>query len=139
MAVATGLASGVVLRRQLEGALQAMTLLQPFDPRLAGPLVAGIADPQSPVVVHVCADHVDEVLHALAGHGIPTRTIQTRLHIPREATQPLPGITFLAGEQEFRILVFNEAQFRQRLRVGDDPEPSKRLGLAAVRRWLESL
>lgn len=139
MAIATGHASGAVLRRQLDGALQAMTLLQRFDPRLAGPLVAGIVDAQSPVVVHVCADHVDEVLHALADHGVPTRTIQTRLHIPREGAQPLPGIAFLAGEQEFRILVFNEAQFRQRLRVGDDPEPSKRLGLAAVRRWLDSL
>lgn len=139
MATVSGHVPGAVLRRQLEGALQAMTLLQRFDSRLAGPLVAGIVDAQSPVVLHVCADHVDEVLHALAGQGIPTRTIQTRLHIPREGTRPLPGIAFLAGEQEFRILVFNEAQFRQRLRVGEDPEPSKRLGLAAVRRWLDSL
>lgn len=134
-----GPTSGAVLRRQLDGALQAMTLLQPFDPRLAGPLVTGIADPSLPVVLHVRAEHVDEVHHALAVHGIPTRTFETRLHIPREGAQPLPGIGFLAGEQEFRILVFSEAQFRQRLRVGDEPEPSKRVGLAAVRRWLENL
>lgn len=139
MATGIGAEPGALLRRQLEGALQAMNLLQRFDPRLAGPLVAGIADAQAAVVLHVCADHVDEVHHALADHGIPTRTIQTRLHIPREGTQALPGIAFLAGDQAFRILVFSEAQFRQRLRVGDEPEPSKRLGLAAVRRWFESL
>lgn len=124
------------LAAQLADALQAMDLLADYSPRLAGALAAGHADARLPVVLHVCAGHVDEVHHALAARGIPTRTFATRLHVPREGTETLPGIGFYAGAQEFRILVFSEAQFRQRLRVGDETEPSPRLPPAKVRTLL---
>ena len=121
---------------QLRAALQAMTLLQPFEVRLAGPLAAGTADRRLPIVLHLQADHADEVRHFFDARQIPTRMLETRLRFPRAPAQPLPGIGFLAGDQEFLIWIFSEAQFRQRLRVGDESEPSRRLTLAAVTRLL---
>lgn len=127
------------LRSQLGDALQAMELLAAFSPRLAGPLAAGHADLRLPLVIHVCAEHPDDVHHTLAARNIPTRTFATRLHVPREGAATLPGIGFYAGGQELRILVFSEAQFRQRLRVGDETEPSPRLAPARVRALLATL
>lgn len=126
-------------RRQLQDALQAMALLQPFDPRLAGALAAGTADPRLPIVLHVQADHADDVQHLLAGRGIPARMRETRMYPPRAATQPLPGVSFMAGEQEILIWIFTEAQFRQRVRIGDDSAASQRMTRAAVERALASL
>lgn len=116
-----------------------MDLLAAFAPRLAGALASGHAEARLPVVLHVCAEHVDEIHQRLSAQGIPTRTFATRLHVPREGTQSLPAVGFLAGAQEFRILVFSEAQFRQRLRVGDEAEPSVRLSAARVRELLAAL
>jgi len=127
------------LRAQLEAALQAMTLLANYSPRLAGLLATGHAERRLPVVLHLCAEHVDEVHRTLVARDIPVRTFATRLHIPREGAQVLPGIGFFAGAQEFRLLVFSESQFRQRLCVGAETEPSTRLPEAKVREWIARL
>ena len=129
--------SGTALSEQLGAALQAMTLLQGFDPRLAGALASGTADRRLPIVLHVRAEHSDDVARVLIEHDIPARMRETRLRFPRAAAQPLPGVSFLAGEQEFVIWIFTEAQFRQRLPVGDESAPSTRLTLAATRQQLK--
>lgn len=131
-------AADAALQRQLGAALQAMGLLQAFHPRLAGALASGTADVRLPIVLHVQAEHADEVARVLIEHDIPARMRETRLRFPRAAAQPLPGVSFLAGEQEFLIWIFTEAQFRQRLPVGDESVPSTRLTLAATRRLLKS-
>lgn len=127
------------LDRQLQAAQQAMTLLQRFDPRLAGPLASGTADPRLPIVLHVQAEHADEVARALIECEIPARMRETRLRFPRAAAQPLPGVSFLAGAQEFVIWIFTEAQFRQRLPIGDESIASPRLSRAQVDRWVASM
>lgn len=115
------------MKQQLKSALEAMKLLEEFDPRLAGLLAQGVSDLQSPIILHVNADDPDTVRHQLEDRGIPTRTVATRMHIPRGPSQSIPGLAFLAGEQEFRIWIFNDASFRQRVRVGDEVAPSARL------------
>ncbi len=129
--------SGSALSAQLSAALQAMTLLQRFDPRLAGALASGTADARLPIVLHVQAEHADDVARVLIEHDIPARMRETRLRFPRAAAQALPGVSFLAGDQEFLIWIFTEAQFRQRLPVGDESAPSTRLTLAAARQLLK--
>ena len=131
--------AGSALCDQLSAGLQAMTLLQSFDPRLAGALAGGIADARLPIVLHVRAGHADEVARVLIEHGIPARMRETRLRFPRAAAQPLPGVSFLAGEQEIMIWIFTEAQFRQRLRIGDESVASRRLARSSVEAWLASL
>jgi hypothetical protein len=125
--------------QQLSTALEAMNLLSRFDPRLAGALAAGTADPRLPIVLHVRAEHADEVRMLFDERGIPVRSLQTRMRVPRGASQILDGVSFLAGEQEIVIWIFSEAQFRQRLPVGDAREASSRLTISAVARRLSLL
>jgi hypothetical protein len=124
--------------RQLRAALQAMELLQAFAPRLAGALASGTADPRLPIVLHLRAGHADDVQRLLDEHGIPVRMRQTRMNPPRAPAELLPGVSFLAGEQEFLIWIFTEAQFRQRVRIGDESAASPRMTRSAVERWLAS-
>lgn len=126
------------LIEQLGAALQAMTLLQRFDPRLSGALASGAADAHLPIVLHLQAEHADDVARVLIDHDIPARMRETRLRVPRAAAQLLPGVSFFAGAQEFLIWIFTEAQFRQRLPVGDETAPSPRLTATATRRLLEA-
>lgn len=121
---------------QMRMALQAMRLLSAFDPRLAGPLAEMAPTPRSPIILHVQADHSDDVRMFLDEQRIPSRMLQTRLHTPRSASQALPGLGFLAGDQEIVVWIFSPAQFRQRLRVGDESTPSTRLSVTAVERLL---
>jgi hypothetical protein len=85
------------------------------------------------------AEHADDVQHFLAEHGIPARMRETRMHLPRAPAQTLPGVSFLAGDQELQIWIFTEAQFRQRARIGDESAASRRMTRAAVERALASL
>jgi hypothetical protein len=130
------LAAGSPTAAQLRAALQAMQLLQPFAPRLAGALADGTADPRLPIVLHLQAEHADDVLRFLAEHGIPARMRETRMYLPRAPAQTLPGVGFLAGDQEFQIWIFTEGQFRQRARIGDESIASRRLTRATVEAWL---
>ena len=120
------------MKHALEATLEAMKALAAFDPRLAGTLAEGVHDAQGPITLHVCAEHPDNVRLALDELNIPTRTVATRMHIPRGGSRPLPGLAFLAGSQEFVIWIFDDAAFRQRLRVGSEIEPSARLKRKAV-------
>jgi hypothetical protein len=113
-----------------------MRLLSAFDPRLAGPLAEMAPASRLPIILHVQADHSDDVRMFFDEQRIPVRMLQTRLHTPRAASQALPGLGFLAGDQEILVWIFSPAQFRQRLRVGDEGEPSRRLSVAAVERML---
>lgn len=120
------------MKAQLQAALEAMKVLSDFDPRLAGPLAGGVSDSALPITLHVCAEHPDSVRLHLEENRIPTRTIATRMHVPRGPSVPVTGLSFLAGEQEFRIWIFDDSAFRQRLCVGDEIEPSTRLKRKAV-------
>jgi hypothetical protein len=121
---------------QLAEALPALETLAPFDPRLAGALVEGAVGTNEPFVLHVLSEHPDHVHHFLREAGIPARTIETRLHRTRAPSTRLPGAGFYAGSREFRVWIFDEGSWRQRLRVGSEAAPSRRLTLKAVRALL---
>lgn len=127
------------LTAQLQMALNAMQLLAPFKPRLAGPLAELTADARLSIVLHIQADHSDDVRMFLDEQRIPVRMLETRLRVPRSASQTLPGLGFLAGEQDIVLWIFTPAQFRQRLRVGDESSPSTRLNTKAVQQQLMEL
>lgn len=124
---------------QLRDVAQAMQALERFDPRLAGALTVAALDARAAVTLHLCAAHADDVRLRLDELKIPARSIETSLRVPRSASLPLPGYSFLAGGQSYVLWVFDEAAFRQRLRVGDETEPAPRWTLRAVERQIKSL
>lgn len=59
-----------MLRHLREIALDAMHLLQQFQPRLVGAVLEGTADEHSAVCLHLFSDDPDAVAHMLLEHGI---------------------------------------------------------------------
>jgi hypothetical protein len=47
-------------------------------------------------------------------------------------------MSFYAGDREFRVWIFDEASWRQRLRTGEEAAPSRRLTLKALRALIAS-
>jgi hypothetical protein len=54
-----------------QAALEAMRFLEPFRPRLVGPVLEGTADRFSRISLHVFADDPDAVVRFLMEHNIP--------------------------------------------------------------------
>lgn len=123
---------------QLAEAVPALEALAAFDARLAGTLADVALGPHEAIVLHVRSEHPDHVHRHLHEAGIPVRLIETRLHWPRNATTRLPGISFYAGDREFRVWIFDEASWRQRLRTSEEAAPSRRLTLKALRALIAS-
>lgn len=98
-------------------ALDAMRFLEPFRPRLVGPVLEGTADQYSRISLHLFADDPDAVVRYLMEHGIPfsqerrkvrwhdgshrhidvlvvetgSGIVELGLMIGRDALQPLPS------------------------------------------------
>lgn len=64
-----------------EVAIKAMELLQTFEPRLVGPVLAGTADEGDPVNLHVFADTAEEVALFLMDRHIPYQTGERQYRI----------------------------------------------------------
>jgi hypothetical protein len=118
---------------QLAEALPALEALAPFDARLAGTLATAAIGAHDAIVLHVCSEHPDHVHRYLQEAGIPVRCIETLLHRPRSPATRLPGVSFYAGDREFRVWIFDEGSWRQRLRIGAEAAPSRRLTAKALR------
>jgi hypothetical protein len=91
-----------------EAALGTMRLLEPFDPRLVGPVLTGNATEHSVIELHVFSDSAEAVGAALDGHGLPRRSYDHRLRTRRDESEVFPGFRFRNGGFEFGVTVFPE-------------------------------
>jgi hypothetical protein len=89
-------------------ALDVMTRLCEFDPRLVGGVLTGNASEHSTIELHVFSDAAEAVVEALAALGLPTRAFDQRLRVRRDASDVFPGLRFRNGEFEFAVTVFPE-------------------------------
>ncbi|MFT4197879.1 MAG: hypothetical protein QM601_08225 [Pseudoxanthomonas sp.] len=127
------------LRSLRRAAAEAMAFLAPFQPRLAGAVLDGTADPASPVQLHLHADDPDEVARLLQDQGIPARARDRRLRLHAHAAPvPVPGWTFAAGEVAFELLVLPASSLRQPPPDADGQHPLARANLARVRALIET-
>lgn len=110
-------------------AVDAMTLLAPFKPRLVGDALSGIATSHSPVELHLFTGAPEEVQWFLLDHKIPfeegenrlrtasgamagkTRSVQKSKRQPGKAPakhwQCFPCLRFLAGDVAVELTIFN--------------------------------
>lgn len=123
------------LRAAREAALEAMLLLERFEPRLTGGLLSG-TDDQAPIVLHVVADRPEDLSLFLLDHHIPHRSIAVRLRFGRNERAELPGIGFLAGEHEVQLVVFTPERRRSRPYDAARGRPMERASIAALRQLL---
>lgn len=133
-----GTAQADALRERRAAALQAMRLLEGYEPRLVGAVLDGTADQHSAVQLHVFTDDADELGHFLDEHGIPHRVGERSVRVERDQTGSFPLRSFIAGGIDFELLVLPRHRLRQAPFERDGSRSIARANAAAVRQLLES-
>ncbi|MBT8105790.1 MAG: hypothetical protein HKP05_09155 [Woeseiaceae bacterium] len=125
------------LRLMRVAALSAMDLLAAFSPRLVGPVLAGTADENSVVNLHVFADSPEVVALELEQVGIGYRAYERRLKSRRNQVESYSGFEFNHGNNAIQATVFPVDGIRQAPMSPIDGKPMRRADSASVQALLE--
>ena len=125
------------LRLMRVAALSAMELLSEFTPRLVGPVLAGTADENSAVNLHVFADSPEAVALELEQIGISYRPYERRLKSRRDQLETFSGFEFHHNHSPIQASVFPVDGIRQAPMSPVTGKPMKRVDSAAVQQMLE--
>lgn len=121
------------LRALRTSALAVMEMLQPFTPRLVGPVLSGTADENSAVNLHVFADSVETVAMQLDSLDIPYRPYERRLKSRRNKSNTFAGFEFKHDVTAVQATVFPIDGIRQAPLSPIDGRPMQRADLDSVR------
>lgn len=124
------------LRQLREAALKALRLLERFDPRLVGPVLAGTADTHTPVHIHLFADNPESVALYLMDRHIPFEQDERRVRFAAEQWELLPLYRFVAGEVTLELTVFPAQGLRRAPLSPVDNRPMRRADVVAVAQLL---
>ena len=127
------------LRTMREVALTVMEMLASFSPRLVGPVLAGTADENSSVNLHVFADSPEFVAIDLEDRGFSIRPYERRLkNRPHRDSRPetYAGFQFRHENTTVEATVFPVDGIRQAPISPIDGRPMKRADFKAVKELL---
>ncbi len=125
----------LTLRR---AALSAMRLLERFEPRLVGPVLAGTADANAAVNLHVFADSPETVSFHLADVGLSPRLYERRLKQRRGRNETYSGYQFRYSQASIEATVFPFDGLRQAPISPIDGKPMRRADDKALRELIQS-
>ena len=117
-------------------ALEAMRLLQEFDPRLVGPLLSGTATAHNDITLHVFADTPETVAIRLMDRGVPHEFAERRFRMQRDEIEAFPAVRFTAGAHEVDATIFPRDGIRQAPPGPVDGKPMRRATVAEVEEML---
>jgi hypothetical protein len=126
-------------RRLREIAVEAMQFLAPFEPRLVGPVLAGMVTPASEIQLHVSADSPEELGLFLGEHNIPFHLGERRVRFGGERYQNVSTYQFTAGGTAIELYVFDPRGVRETPLSPVDGRPMQRAGLKEAQALLEFL
>ena len=132
-----GESHGDLLRLMRTAALSAMELLADFSPRLVGPVLAGTADENSAVNLHVFADSPEMVAMEIGNLGIQFRAYERRLKTRRGQVETYAGFEFNHQSEMIQATVFPIDGIRQAPMSPIDGKPMKRADRKTVQQLLE--
>ncbi len=122
--------------RQL--ALEAMSNLAQFSPRLVGQVLSGTADPHTPVQIHLFADNPEQVAFFLMERGIPYRESEKIASFPKGKKQRQPSFKFQSGDTEIELIWFTPKTIGHPPISSLDQKPEKRASLTQLKDLLNS-
>ncbi len=125
-----------LLRVMRTAALSAMDLLAKFSPRLVGPVLAGTADENSAVNLHLFADSPEIVAMDIGDMGIRFRPYERRLKSRRGQIETYAGFEFHHGHETVQATVFPVDGIRQAPMSPIDGKPMKRVDSDGVQALL---
>ena len=126
-----------VLESARRTALQAMRLLQKFQPRLVGPVLSGTASAHSEVNLHLFAEGAESVALHLMEQSIPYEIVERRLRYEPDRLVSYPVIRFVAGNREIDAVVFPIDGIRQSPSSPVDGKPMRRADVVELQDLLE--
>ena len=125
-----------MLRLMRTAALSAMELLIAFSPRLVGPVLAGTADENSAINLHLFADSPEMVAIEIGDAGISFRPYERRLKSRRGQIETYAGFEFSHCNETVQATVFPVDGIRQAPMSPIDGRPMKRIDSSAVQELL---
>ena len=128
-----------LLRLMRTAALSAMELLAEFSPRLVGPVLAGTADENSAVNLHLFTDSPEMVAMEIGDMGIAFRPYERRLKSRRGQVEMYPGFEFSHRNETIQATVFPVDGIRQAPMSPIDGKPMRRVDSEAVQLLLSHI
>lgn len=120
------------LEKLRETALRVMRALEPYCPRLVGPVLEGTADRHSRVSLHLFNDPPDAVAMHLAEQGLSYRQEERKIRWHDGGHRVIPLLVTDADGVVVELALFNYIDLRQSPPSPVDGRPQKRAPLAEV-------
>lgn len=98
-------AQAMQLQQLRESALEAMRLFSPYQPRLVGPVLTGVASRHTPITLILFSDTVETVAISLMEWKIPCRQREVLLDYSHKKRVARSVFRFHAGEHQVELLV----------------------------------
>lgn len=114
------------LNEQRGVALEAMRLLEPFDPRLVGAVLSGSATGFSDVQLHLFSDSPEAVCIHLMDRRFDYEVFERRVRMSAERQLQVPSVRFEIGAGTVEALVFPRDGIRQAPVSPVDGRPMRR-------------
>lgn len=118
-------------------ALEAMSNLKQFSPRLVGPILNGSADSHTPLQLHLFADSPEQITFFLIDRGIPYRESMKTVTFPKEKKQRQPAFKLQSGDTEVELIWFSSDSIGHPPISSLDKRPEKRASLSQLKSLLE--
>lgn len=125
------------LQQLRQGALAAMRFLEPFRPRLVGPVLEGTADMHSRISLHVFADDPDAVVHFLLERSIPFEQESRRIRWHDGSYRDLEIVVIEGGGQAVELILMIGREALQAPPSPVDGRAQRRMGTAELERLLD--
>jgi len=120
------------LREQRRVALEAMRLLEKFDPRLVGPVLTGSATEHSDIQLHVFSDSPEAVYTHLMDKRFEYEVFERKVRMTVERTIAVPSVRFEMGHDVVEAFVFPKDGIRQAPISPVDGKPMRRAAFQEV-------
>lgn len=121
------------LQEQRRVALQAMKLLEKFEPRLVGAVLTGSATEYADIQLHVFSDSPENVYLHLMDNRYEYEVFERRMRMSAERVVLVPSVRFEMGAEMVEAFVFPKDGIRQAPISPVDGKPMRRAGMGEVR------
>lgn len=120
------------LQEQRRVALQAMRLLELFEPRLVGAVLTGSATEYADIQLHVFSDSPEAVTMLLMDRRYEYEVFERKLRMTPERQIVVPSVRFAMGAETIEAFVFPKDGIRQAPISPVDGKPMRRAGIAEL-------
>lgn len=127
-----------IIKEQRRTALLAMQMLNEFQPRLVGPVLAGTATDHSEINLHVFAEPPESVAMKLLDMGVPHAVRERRVRMDAARMLNVPVLRFLSQRWMIDATVFPVDGIRQSPYSPVDGKPMKRADTREVLELIDS-